>query len=544
MVVNTTSRPEDSSMNRDNQFVRSSPQIKINRREFIQFAIASGVTVAAAESMFKDALASSTPKRGGSARFGLLGGAATDTLDPAAYGDLGTQVPFWGAMSNSLTEVDWQGNITPDLVESMEPVDGAKAWVFKLRKGVTFHDGKNLTPEDVIASFRYHMGPNSKSAAKSLLQPVTDIKADGPNTVIFTLNGSNADFPYVCGDYHLTIVKAKQDGTADWQSTARTGPFIYESWQPGVQATLKRNPNYHKPGKPYFDEVTFLTISDVGARTNALITGQVDWIVYADLKTLDQLRRNPNIRITEVTGYAQNVFSMMVDRPPFDNNDVRLALKYAINREEINKKLFLGHAKPGNDNPIAPSLKFAIDPKPRYVYDPEKAKFHLKKAGLSSLKVDLSAAEAAFYGAVDSAILYQQHAKAAGIDIKVIREPNDGYWDNVWLKKSWCASFWSGRPSCDWMLTTVYAKGAAWNETHYDDPRFNDLLIKARSETEDPKRAAMYAEMQQLIHDNGGVIVLDFVNYVDAHSKKLAHGHIAANWLCDGFKIAERWWFA
>jgi peptide/nickel transport system substrate-binding protein len=141
-------------------------------------------------------------------------------------------------------------------------------------------------------------------------------------------------------------------------------------------------------------------------------------------------------------------------------------------------------------------------------------------------------------------VLYQEHAKAAGIEINVVREPNDGYWDNVWLKKPWCASYWSGRPTIDWMVTTVYAKGAAWNETHWDNARFNELLVAARGETDDKKRATMYAEIQQLIHDDGGVIVLVFYNYVEAATKKLAHGTIAPNYPADGLKIAERWWFA
>jgi peptide/nickel transport system substrate-binding protein len=516
---------------------------KVNRREFIQFALATGLSVAAAESMFVD-LAGATPKQGGSARFGLVHGSTTDTLDPAGYPDTATQIPFWGAMANSLTEVDSKGDITPDLVESMEPTDGAKTWVFKLLKGVTFHDGKSLTADDVVASYRYHMGPNSKSAAKSLLEAVTDVKADGPNTVVFTLSGGNADFPYVCSDYHLPIMEAKADGSADWRNTARTGAFIYDSWQPGVRATLKRNPNYHKPGKPHFDEVTFLSLSDVTARTNALVTGEVDWIGRCDLKTLSLLKRNPKIAITEVTGLGHYVFSMWVDHPPFDNVDVRTALKYAMNREEINNKIFLKHAKPGNDNPIAPAVKFAIDPKPKFVYDPDKAKFHLKKAGLSSLKVELSVADAAFNGAVDAAVLYQQHAKAAGITIDVVREPNDGYWDNVWLKKPWCSSYWNGRPTCDWMFTTVYAKGAAWNETHWANPRFNELLVAGRGEIDDKKRAGMYAEMQQLVHDDGGTITIVFDNYVEGLSKKLAHGPLAANWEADGMKMAERWWMA
>ena len=164
---------------------------------------------------------------------------------------------------------------------------------------------------------------------------------------------------------------------------------------------------------------------------------------------------------------------------------------------------------------------------------------------MSNLKVDLSVAEAAFNGAVDAAVLYQQHAKAAGIDINVIREPDDGYWDNVWLKKSWCGGYWSGRPTCDWMFTTVYATGCGLErDALCQSASSRACCWSARSETDDKKRAGMYAEMQQLLHDDGGVIVLVFNNYVEANSKKLAHDAIAPNWEADGLKIAERWWFA
>jgi len=516
---------------------------KVNRREFIQFALAAGVGLAAAETMYVDAVAS-TPKQGGSPKFGLAHGATTDTLDPAGYPDTATQVPFWGAMSNSLTEVDANGNITADLAESMEPTNGATVWRFKLRNGVTFHNGKPLTSADVIASFRHHMTADSKSAAKSLLAAVSDIKADGPDTVVFTLSGGNADFAYICSDYHIPIMPANADGTADWKSGVRTGPYVFGHWEPGVRAELTKNPNYHKPGKPHFNDVTFLSLTDLTARTNALTTGAIDWMMRCDLKTLNLLKRNPKIKVTEVTGYGHYVLPMFVDVAPFDNNDVRLALKYAINRDEINKKIFLGHALVGNDNPIAPTVKFAYDPKPKFHYDPDKAKFHLKKAGMSNLTVDLHIGDAAFNGALDAAALYQQSAKVCGINLNIVREPADGYWDNVWLKKAFIGDYWSGRPTVDWMMTTTYAKGAAWNETHYADPRFNELLVAARSETDDHKRAGMYQEMQQLVHDNGGVIVLVFNNYVEAHSTKVAHGKIAPNWECDGLKIAERWWMA
>jgi peptide/nickel transport system substrate-binding protein len=146
--------------------------------------------------------------------------------------------------------------------------------------------------------------------------------------------------------------------------------------------------------------------------------------------------------------------------------------------------------------------------------------------------------------AVDAGLIYRANAKAAGIDINIVREPEDGYWDNVWMKKPWSAVYWSGRATCDWMFSTTYAEGASWNDTNWSNPRFNELLKSARGETDEKKRAAMYAEMQTLVHTDGGVIVAVFNNYVRAHSKSLQHGKVAANWDNDGLRIAERWWFA
>jgi len=515
---------------------------KIGRRDFIQLALAAGMSLAAAESMFA-AAAQAGPKRGGFFRVALGHGATTDSLDPGTYTSQFPVVVGWGSLGNSLTEVDWKGDIRPDLAESMEPSDDAKTWMFKLRKGVTFHNGKTVTSTDVVESFRFHTAANSKSAAKPLFKDVTEIKADGPDTVVFTLASGSADFPYLASDYHIPIMPAKDGGGVDWASGIRTGPYILEKFEPGITAKMKRNPNYY--GETWFDEVEVLSVIDVNARVNALTNGDVHYIDRCDLKTLSLLKRQPGIKIWEGTGYGHYVLPMFTDVAPFDNVDVRMALKYAVDREDILKKVFFGHGKVGNDDPIAPGIKYVIDPKPRFTYDPDKAKFHLKKAGLTTLQVSLSAADTAFAGAIDAAVLYQQHAKAAGIDLTVVREPNDGYWTDVWLKKSWVASYWGGRPTIDWMFSQAYAADADWNDTHWKNPRFNELLVKARVETDSKKRAEMYAEQQQLLHDDGGLIVLMFNNYVNAHSDKLAHGpHVAANWDDDGGKLTSRWWFA
>jgi peptide/nickel transport system substrate-binding protein len=519
-------------------------QSKLDRREFIQRALAAGVSAAAANVMLSTG-ARAAPKRGGNFRLGLGHGSTTDTLDPGTAPDQFTQVGFGGGtLSNALTEVNAKGEIIGDIAESFESSDGAKTWAFKLRKGVTFHNGKPVTPDDVIASISHHRTENSTSAAKSMLAPIKSIKADGTALVVFELEGGNADFPYITSDYKLPIMPANADGTADWRSGIRTGPYVLEKFEPGVRASFTKNANYHWSDRGWFDRVEFLSITDITARTNALATNEVDYMDECDLRTINLLGRNPAIQILETTGFGHYTFPMTVTHKPFDDVNVRLALKYSIDREDIRQKIYAGRGQVGNDDPIAPIVKFGIDPQPKHVYDPTMAKSHLKKAGLDSLSIDLNVSDAAFASCVDAALLWKEHAKACNIDINVVKEPVDAYWDNVWMKKPFTAAYWNGRPSVDWMLSTAYAGGAAWNDTFWNNPKFNELLVTARAETDEARRVAMYAELQQILHDDGGVIVLLFNSYVDAHTKRLAHGEVAGNFPLDGMKITERWWFA
>jgi peptide/nickel transport system substrate-binding protein len=391
---------------------------KISRREFMQLALAAGLTAPAANLLFAKA-ARAEPKKGGKLRIGLGDGATTDSLDPATSYHLMTIMSLWGTCSNSLTEIDNKGNVVADLAESFEPSDGAKKWVFKVRNGVTFHDGRKVTANDVVASYRHHMGEESKSNAKSILASVSDIIADGESTVVFTLSGGNADFPFLASSFNFPIMPAKDDGKADWESMNRTGPYKLDKWEPGVRATAKRNPNYYRD--TWFDEVEINVISDVNARTDALTSGEVDYMEGFDPKTIELLKQNSDMEVDTVTGYNHYVFAMNVTQPPFDNPEVRKALKYAVDRQAIVDKIFRGYATASNDNPIAPTVKFAVDPQPVHKYDPEMAKSLLKKAGLESLKVDLSVADAAFAGAVDAGALFQESAKAAGIDVNLIK---------------------------------------------------------------------------------------------------------------------------
>ena len=160
------------------------------------------------------------------------------------------------------------------------------------------------------------------------------------------------------------------------------------------------------------------------------------------------------------------------------------------------------------------------------------------------LEVNLSTADSVYSGAVDLCVLYAEHAKAAGININVVREPNDGYYSDVWLKKPFCMVQWGARPTPDQMFSLAYKDDAAWNESHWQNKRFNELLIMAKAELDQPKRTAMYREMQELARDDGGTVIPMFTNFVYARRKNVMHGeNLAASWQIDGARGTSRWWF-
>jgi peptide/nickel transport system substrate-binding protein len=519
---------------------------KIDRREFVTGALALGVSVSAALTMAKG-VAAATPKKGGHFRQAITGGATSDSLDPAQILDSYMINVSFGQLRNNLTEIAPSGELIGELAESWEPSADAATWSFKLRKGITFHNGKSLDAGDVVASFNHHRGEDTKSAAKGIVAPIEDIKADGKDRVVFALKGGNADFPFLVSDYHLGICPAKSDGGIDWQSGVGTGGYVLDSFDPGVNTIVKRNPDYWKEGRAFFDSIENLFIADVVARTNALKADQIDCIPNLDLKTVHLLKRVSNIQVFPVSGNKHATLPMRTDTPPFDNNHIRLALKYAIDREELLQKIIKGQGEVGNDSPVGPANIYRATPDelPQRPFDPDKAKFHLKQAGVDNLSVKLHLADTAFEGAVDAGQLYAESAKAAGIDIEIVREPNDGYWSNVWLAKPWCGSYWGGRPTEDWVFSQIYSAGADWNESKWDHERFNKLLVEARGELDTGKRREIYVEMQQIVHQEGGSVIPLFMAYTHAASNKIAlPAQMANNWELDGHKNGERWWMA
>ena len=520
-------------------------QGRISRRHFMQGATALGVTIAAASTHAVRAEAA-TPKKGGIMRFGVGHGSTTDTLDPATYENgFMTQTGF--VIANNLTEVGPDGQIRPELAESYEASADAATWRFKLRKGVEFHNGKTLTAQDVIDSFNHHRGEDSKSAGNGLLSSVKDISADG-DTMVFKLADGIADIPFIVSDYHFMIFPSDGNGGMDWSEGAGTGPYVIETFDPGVRGHFKRFPNYFKENAAFVDEVSMLSIIDVTARQNAVMNDEVDIIDRVDPKTVHLLKRVPSIGIDEATGTLHYTFPMRLDAEPFGNYDLRMALKLAVKRQELVDKILLGHGALGNDQPISTANPFYNADLPQREFDAEKAAFHYKKSGHSGA-LQLSASDAAFAGAVDAAQLIKASAAEAGINIEVVREPSDGYWSNVWNKKPWCACYWNGRPTEDWMFSSAYTDDTEWNDTAWKgtkaSERFNVIVRQARKELDNSKRRAMYAEAQALVNDDGGALIPMFANFIVGINKRIGMPQTrAANWTMDGLKAHERWWIA
>ena len=504
----------------------------INRRGFLIGAAAmAGPT---------PLLAATAPKKGGTFRMGVISGDVAQNLDPTSTaGALDQMVQMM--TRNGLVEILPNGELGPELAERWESDASLKKWTFFLRKGVTFHNGKTLTSADVIYSIKHHLGENSKSPIKATLGAVTSVAADGPDRVVVELSGPNADLPFVFGDYYMRIIP---DGATSFIDGNGTGPYALTSFEPGVRASGKRNPNYFKPDRAHFDAISLLVVADESARIAALNTGQIDAMDRVGFKILPMVQNAPGIKVLEAIGRQHFNFPMLCDQAPFDNRDLRLAMKYGIDREAILKLVLNGRGYVGNDHPIARNAKYFNSELKQRVYDPDRARFHLKNSGLAGTSLQLHVSEAAFAGATDTGSLYKEAASKAGINFELVRAPNDGYWAKVWQKVPWFTSWWAGRPTEDWMLTSTYAKGSPYNESHWSNDRFNQLLVAARGESDEAKRRQMYWEMQQLISDDGGTITPVFANYVTLVSAKIAYGDVSAMWILDGYKATERWWFA
>ena len=477
------------------------------------------------------------PTPGGTLRLGLGGGSTTDSLDPRAWDDSVMIATAFG-LYNGLVENSAENRPEPELATGWEPSDGARTWLFTLRRGVHFHNGKEFDADDAIYSLNLHRG-DTPSGAAGVMKPVTAVRKVDRATIEVRLASANADFATVLSDYHIVMVPA---GFTDWARPVGTGAFAVELFDPGVRISLKKAGAYWKPDRGHLDAVEITVINETAARMNALILGQVDAINRADPRTVSRVERSPTLGIVRAAGGWYPVMAMMDDRDPYNSLDLRQALKHAVDRDAMVKTLFSGYGTVGNDHPIPRSDPYYNGTLPQLGYDPDRARFHFAKAGLSNPKIVLQTSDAAFNGAVDMATLFQGTAGKCNIPVEVRREPADGYFSNVWLKGAFVASYWGGRPSATQMLEIAYQSQAPWNESHWSDPLFDRLLAEAQAEVDDVKRRNAIWDMQAMLAERSGTLIPCFRDWLDAHNRKVGGHTPHSGFDMDNGRIAEKAW--
>jgi peptide/nickel transport system substrate-binding protein len=513
---------------------------KVSRRDFNAGLMSMGLTAAAAGAFVsqttKEAEAAE-PVQGGYMRVACGSSHAGDTLDPAKIvGDI--DITRSGLLYNRLIDFLPGQDLVGNLATSWEPNGDATVWTIELMDGVEFHNGKTLTADDVIYSFNEHIKEGSESPSKPLLEPIVEMKADGPNVLVITLNSGNADFPTLLGhDYHTSILP---EGWVDGDDVVGTGPYSLAEFTPGRESVVDRFANYWKEDSAYVD--TFITqgIPDNAARGNALRSGDIDMTLRVEARLASLMDQDPGVTVVSTPSGSFFIWDMMCDRAPTSDVNVRLALKHAVDRQYLVDNVLQGHGVVANDFPVNPAAPTYCREIPQHTYDPDKAKFYWDKTGLTS--IELAVSNAGHANAVDSSVILQEQAAQAGIDVVLNRVPDDGYWSHTWMQQPFNVSGWNSRPTADLILTIAHACGGSWNETAWCNERFDELLVMGRVETDPEKRLAIYCEACTLLHDDGGAFIPFFSNYVEGVRTRIQNFHGSSAFaLGAGWPYEEIW---
>jgi peptide/nickel transport system substrate-binding protein len=471
-------------------------------------------------------------KAGGTLRVGATGGGAKDSIDahiPTVDTDI---MRCWNLYESLAVRTPDFSKVEMLLAESIEPEKSPKQWTIRLKDGITFHNGKAVTADDVIFSLRRILDPKDPKTGAASIGYVDEklLKKMDDRTVRVTLEFANAGFLDDLGQYFNAIVPTDYDV----ENPVGTGPFKYVSFTPGQQSEFEKYADYWEDGKPYVDKLIIIDFPEDTARTNALLGGQVDVIDNLPAAQVQSVKSNPNLRVLSSETGAWQPFTMRVDQAPFDDVKVRQAFRLMVDREQMVQQVLSGQGSVANDLYARYDPAYASD-LPQRQQDLEQAKSLLKQAGREGLSVELVTAPV-FQGIVEAAQVFVQQAKGAGVNVKLRKVDSGTFYGDNYLSWTFAQDFWASRA----YLSQV-AQGdlpeSPYNETHWKDPKFIDLIQQARAEVDDAKRADILHEAQTMQYEQGGYIIPYFSNIIDAYSAKLG-GFVEAK--C-GFPFGNYW---
>jgi peptide/nickel transport system substrate-binding protein len=484
-------------------------------------AATAGSLLAACSSSPKSATANSgasaaTPRRGGDLKVGLAGGSTSDTLDPhkgLTYLDTGR----FEALYQPLVKLGKNSLVEYVLAESITPNASLTQWVIRLRPGITFHSGKSLTSADVVYTIQRII--SNSFSGKSFLGPVDikGVKAIDKLTVMVPMTSPFGSFvdQLAGGWYYLYVVPTGFTG----KTPDGTGPFAYQSFTPGQRSVFVRNTNYWRTGLPYVDTLTITDFSDNTAVQDALATNVIQAAGQLDPPQMAALANTPGVRpVASRTGQFKP-FTMRVDQAPFNDNNVRQAMRLLVGRQQLIDSALAGFGALASDvfAPYDPDFDGSLHRQ----QDIPQAKFLLAKSGHANLTVTLTTSPIAT-GMVAMATVLAEQAAAAGVTIKVKQVDPGTFFGSNYLSWTFSQDYYSYAPYLNQVAQSFLGSSSPFNETHRNDSHYNSLYVQANSTSNPATRKEIEYEMQQIDFQQGPYIIPTFMDTLDAYTDKIA----------------------
>lgn len=488
------------------------------------------------------------PKSGGKLRVGVVG-SSSDIIDGQYIVSKADQARLKAGFETLMTfDSKFEPVYADGLAQSVRALSTSR-YVVKLKPGIKFHNGKACTADDVIYSFQRLLDPSQTTTGKSLrtFLDSSGLKKRDSLTVEFNLKLPNVEFIRGFANYTWAIVPVGYRGGAV-SNQIGTGPYIVKSFTPGRESVHVKNKNYWDKGKPYFDEVRIIDFADKTALVNALVAKQIDAAVDVSFSDWTLLKSKKFITTRETSSGGWLAMCMRVDTAPFNNVNVRQAMRLIVDRRQMVNRVLSGHGIQGNDL-YGYVGDYNVSNLPQRKQDIKKALELLKKAGYSKsnpLRFDAFAPNDTG-GLVAMVQAFAEQAKKTGGVVVVNPVIKTGaYWDSdgEYMNAPFHTTYWSGRT----YLAQVAASMDTYPETKWptSGSNFRQLYIQASGERNAKKRKAIIARMQKDEYDNGGYIIPVFNNFGDAFNTKLKGvvnrpGQLNLDYYGHGFK---NFWFA
>ena len=475
-------------------------------------------------------------KYGGTLKMGIID---FGTMDPALMG-LSEGSSLYSESTYDNATVKWfDGELRPSVLESWTATDDLTQYTFKVRQGVMFHHGKELTATDVKFTFDRILDEATASPLQGEISFISNITTPDDSTVVMDLGGANAWLPALLADYHARILPSDINIGEITSKEFGSGPYTLGEHNPAERTVMNRSEDYWREGRPFIETIIMFYMPEQVTRTEALKSGAIDVILEPAFSALEALEDNPNVIIEQAPTASVRVLDMHTDRAPFDNKDLRKAFQFAVDRDFVREAALFGLGANANDHPVGINDEYYWDEQPLISQDIPRAIAYLEAAGYSD-GFDMELHTSDFGQKLEVALAFQESVAAAGIRIDVINDDSTTYWEEVWMNPCcpFVASSWGPRPANE-ALSVQLRSGGVWNESYYDNPRFDELLDLAAAEGDFDQRKEYFREAQEILIEDVPVLYLMYIPKLIAHRPEIKGAQV--NTSLSSY-LMEEWW--